>query len=174
MLVYAATKAFHAIPDTGVIGFHRHTATLLEGWEQLVECPYLCYQHLESPSKEEGTPFLGEHRNVFRWERETLAGRVMFQVAGAGHLIEPLARVAFIDMRTLGQFSARCRSLDQCFKEAEAVPDARHHDCIRACGIYHHFAHECLDLRVIDTLLCCHVFSPSVLWVILLKSRLPP
>src|SRR6266487_432862 len=174
MLVYAATQAFHSFPETGVIGFHRHTTTLLEGWEQLVECPYLCYQHLEGPCKEEGTAFLGEHRNVFRREREALTCGVMFQVASAGHLAEPLAGVPFIDLRALRQFRTRCRRLRQGFEEAEAVPDARHHDRIRAGGICHHFAHESLDLGLIDTLLCRHVFSPILCcWSCLIVSSSP-
>src|SRR5215469_10944779 len=117
MLKKAATKASLTFPVIRAVGLHRHTATLPEGLEQLVEWPYLCQQHLMCPAKEEGTTFLGEHGNVLRWQGEALTCRVIGQVASAGHLAEPLTSVAFIDVRTLCQLCACGRRGRQMLEE---------------------------------------------------------
>src|SRR6266702_2550555 len=162
MLKKAATKSSLTFPKFRAVGLHRHTTSLPESLDQLVEWPYLCQQQLICSAEEEGATFLGEHRDVLRWQREALTDRIIRQVASAGHLAEPLTSVAFIDMRTIRQLNARSWSFGQLFEEAEAITDTRHHRCDCTDDIGDRFAHECLDFRLIDNLLCCHVFSPSV------------
>jgi hypothetical protein len=77
------------------------------------------------------------------------------------HGTKPLAGIAFVDVRTLCQFFTRGWSQPgQGFEETETVADARHHRYGQAGGVSQHFAYEGIGLCLIDTLLCCHVFSP--------------
>src|SRR5215467_8030255 len=103
MLKKTGTQARHSFQEALVVGLHRDTATLLEGLEQLVVRSDLCHQKLVCPTEEERATFLSEHRSVLRWKGEATPFRVILQVASAGHLAEPFACVAFIDVGTLGQ-----------------------------------------------------------------------
>jgi hypothetical protein len=61
---------------------------------------------------------------VLGWEGEALTDRIVLQVASTGHRAEPLACIAFVDVRTLRQFCARRWSLlGQVLEEAKTVTD---------------------------------------------------
>src|SRR5262249_38738249 len=99
--------------------------------------------------------------SVFRRQGEALTDRIIREVASAGHLAEPLARIPLIDVCTLCQFSTCRWPLVELFEEAKTVTDIRHHRCNCAGHIGQHFPHERFRLCLIDTLLGCHFVPPG-------------
>src|SRR5438105_2339717 len=156
-----AGKACYSFPGAWVVGFHWDATPAAEGLHQLVDRSGQTHYFLLNPPEEDRSPFLREDRNVLGGEREATSCRVVLQIASACHCAEPLASIAFVNVRTLGQLFTRGWSLlRQDFEETKTVADAGHHSYGKGSGISQHLTYKCIGFRLIDRLLRCHVFSP--------------
>ena len=82
-------------------------------------------RHIEGALQIDGTVGLGEHHRLFGRQGELARWRLVFEIAGRSLMRQPLARIAFGDVRLRRQLRRRHRTLlFERLVEAELVADA--------------------------------------------------